>query len=242
MRVLLFIVRNTVGYATKDGRRVWTRELTHRDISTLITMGRPTVSTMIKRLKIRNIIKQDGQTYMFHNDPDMWKMSQKATVLESDNTSKKSRQIRSQDITKNVTNRNIDNASQLNQSTLCHTHKENNKEKYKKTIKESYKFVFKRQNLVTLLKKYTELYKRHAHKEYRNWQSENQNRDLFLFDHICSSVVKQKPTDCDENALWEYMSNLMEHYFSTNPIDAVKTGISGFSSKIDRLMGEYPWK
>jgi len=242
MKIALYIVRNTYGYAAEgNNRRHWTRRLTHEEMAKDINIPRTSATNAIKQLIQMKVVEKKGLVYRINANTGDWLVSRNSTILYPNNYGDVNRQKMSDKPTEFVEKPYIDSSSNDDRPSISATPKENNKEKIKKNIKESYKFAYKQQNLAQLLKKYTELYKDHAHKEYRNWQPENQNRDPILFDQICLAVAKNKPADRDENTLWKYLPKLMEHYFSTNPTDAVKTGISGFLSKIERLMGEYPW-
>lgn len=87
LRLALFIERNTTGYATKNGRRKYTRKLTHAEIAQMIRMKRCTVTNKINKMLREKKIKKDGRKYMLNHNFEDWCMLEKATV---ENINKKS--------------------------------------------------------------------------------------------------------------------------------------------------------
>jgi hypothetical protein len=228
MRIMLFIKRNTNGYATKNGRRYWTRKLTHKEIGQFIEMKRSTVTTTIKELKKRNVIKQSSKEYRIDHNEE-WNMSRNSTVSNHDKSGIDSQQKKSQNSTKNVEFRNTGRVFKPVPPSTSSLHKENSKEKNKENLKESELVDFDIKELKKLIFIYKERYRCHFKEDYSEWFGENKDRDLHLLHQVCKIVDKSSQwQNCSEN-LYDHVGMVIDLYFNKHTRKAKKIGIIGLT-------------
>lgn len=131
MRIALYIIRQSLGYKTRNGRQKWTRKLTHAQIAGDVSMAPQTVSTTVKNMVDRKILNQDGQKYQLNYNYGEWVLRKTWVVKNLD--SQEYLLEKSKKLMENIKNFDDEQPSNASQSSGCETLKETIKETSKET-------------------------------------------------------------------------------------------------------------
>lgn len=131
MRILLYLIRSSIGYATKNGRQKWTKRLTHARIARDTEMAQSTTSMTIKKMISKKILICEGKRYQLNEKYGEWELRGRPLVKNLDNQESLSKESK-------ISIENIENLDNESTSTPSQaSDSETFKETYKETLKET---------------------------------------------------------------------------------------------------------
>lgn len=231
-RIAHYVVRNTLGYASKVGRKQWTRELTHRRISFDIGMSRSSVTTTIHRMKKERKLLQSGKRYQLNTNIAEWVMSRNSTVENADKSSHESRQKGSKNPTENVHNHDTRSQANASRTSISLIRKENYKENPKETLRESTTVDEGIKDIVeSLLAKFKMTYESTCGLPYHDGQNSSDGRDHALMTKVFSEIAEQSRDHTDYKEVHERVSAIVALYFEKFSYEAKAKGLMGLVGK-----------